>query len=323
MTGAHLTGIALAFDPLMPVYTVAAPIPTDFIVAAHDQGIADAKAALAAFEAIGKRGGNHHRRPARRIDHRRLLQRHSECDPHRPRGRRAERSRTRQRAAPRRADRGAPLPGRAADAARPLSGARASFSADKVVIAWNGSAAGGPRGPRGPAAARHGEVGAGGDRRRRRAAGRPGAGRRHRHLSRPPRPRRRRCGPSPTPTRAPARRSSASPPKQARLDGDGRLRPQPHPRVPARRRDAPRARPARRSRCSWRIDGRRIAEIRSTGTGHPQQTCGEDDREAERLFEENGAPEPSEDGPARAAAGVEQRQQPEPVEGGDEHHRQK
>ncbi|HET7718089.1 MAG TPA: universal stress protein [Bauldia sp.] len=56
-TGAHLTGIALAVDPLLPIYTVAAPIPTDFIVAAHEQGIADAKAALAAFDEIGRAAG--------------------------------------------------------------------------------------------------------------------------------------------------------------------------------------------------------------------------------------------------------------------------
>lgn len=54
---AHLTGIALAVDPLVPVYTVAAPIPTDFIVAAHDQGVAEARAALAAFDAIGSAAG--------------------------------------------------------------------------------------------------------------------------------------------------------------------------------------------------------------------------------------------------------------------------
>lgn len=54
---AHLTGIALAVDPLVPVYTVAAPIPTDFIVAAHEQGVAEAKAALAAFDAIGSAAG--------------------------------------------------------------------------------------------------------------------------------------------------------------------------------------------------------------------------------------------------------------------------
>jgi nucleotide-binding universal stress UspA family protein len=57
MTGAHLTGISLAVDPMVPIYTVAAPIPTDFIVAAHEQGMADAKAALDAFDEIGKAAG--------------------------------------------------------------------------------------------------------------------------------------------------------------------------------------------------------------------------------------------------------------------------
>lgn len=57
VTGAHLTGIALAVDPIVPVYTVAAPIPTDFIVAAHEQSVADANAALAAFDAIGRAAG--------------------------------------------------------------------------------------------------------------------------------------------------------------------------------------------------------------------------------------------------------------------------
>jgi nucleotide-binding universal stress UspA family protein len=54
---AHLTGIALAVDPLVPVYTVAAPIPTEFIVAAHEQGVEEANAALAAFDAIGSAAG--------------------------------------------------------------------------------------------------------------------------------------------------------------------------------------------------------------------------------------------------------------------------
>jgi nucleotide-binding universal stress UspA family protein len=57
VTDAHLTGLALAVDPLVPVYTVAAPIPTDFIVAAHEQGVADAKAALEAFDRIGQAAG--------------------------------------------------------------------------------------------------------------------------------------------------------------------------------------------------------------------------------------------------------------------------
>lgn len=58
-TGAHLTGVALAFEPLIPVYTIAAPIPTDFVVAAHEQGMADAKTALEAFDAIGQQAGVH------------------------------------------------------------------------------------------------------------------------------------------------------------------------------------------------------------------------------------------------------------------------
>ena len=57
VAGAHLTGVALAVDPFVPVYTIAAPIPTDFIVAAHEQGMADANAALAAFDAIGAAAG--------------------------------------------------------------------------------------------------------------------------------------------------------------------------------------------------------------------------------------------------------------------------
>ncbi len=56
-TGAHLTGLSVIYDPMIPVYTFAAPIPTDFVVAARDQSVADAKAALAAFEAIGEQAG--------------------------------------------------------------------------------------------------------------------------------------------------------------------------------------------------------------------------------------------------------------------------
>lgn len=56
-TGAHLTGLSLAFDPLVPVYSVGAPIPTEFITSAHEQAIADARAAAEAFMAIGERAG--------------------------------------------------------------------------------------------------------------------------------------------------------------------------------------------------------------------------------------------------------------------------
>lgn len=57
VSDAHLTGIALAIDPVVPVYTIAAPIPTDFIVAAHEQGLSEARASLAAFDAIGSAAG--------------------------------------------------------------------------------------------------------------------------------------------------------------------------------------------------------------------------------------------------------------------------
>jgi len=55
--GAHLTGLALAFEPLIPAYTMSAPIPTDFIVAARENAIADARAAGAAFEKIAEGAG--------------------------------------------------------------------------------------------------------------------------------------------------------------------------------------------------------------------------------------------------------------------------
>ena len=56
-TGAHLTAVAIAVEATMPVYSVAAPIPTEFIVAAHEQSIADANAAIAAFKAIAEKAG--------------------------------------------------------------------------------------------------------------------------------------------------------------------------------------------------------------------------------------------------------------------------
>ena len=51
---AHLTGVSLAFQPIIPVYTMAAPVPTDFIVSAHDHAVADAKAAAERFEAMAR-----------------------------------------------------------------------------------------------------------------------------------------------------------------------------------------------------------------------------------------------------------------------------
>jgi nucleotide-binding universal stress UspA family protein len=47
---AHLTGVALAFEPIVPMYTMGTPVPTDLIIAAHDRAVEDAKAATAAFE---------------------------------------------------------------------------------------------------------------------------------------------------------------------------------------------------------------------------------------------------------------------------------
>ena len=55
--GAHLTGLALAYDPITPAYSMAAPIPTDFMVSAREQALADAKKAATAFEEIGRIAG--------------------------------------------------------------------------------------------------------------------------------------------------------------------------------------------------------------------------------------------------------------------------
>lgn len=54
---AHLTGVALAFEPVVPVYTMTTPLPTDLIVAAHEQAVNDAKSAAAAFEKIAAAAG--------------------------------------------------------------------------------------------------------------------------------------------------------------------------------------------------------------------------------------------------------------------------
>ncbi|MEX0853615.1 MAG: universal stress protein [Bauldia sp.] len=54
---AHLTGLALAFEPLIPVYTMAAPVPTDFIVAARERALAEAEAAAVAFAKIATAAG--------------------------------------------------------------------------------------------------------------------------------------------------------------------------------------------------------------------------------------------------------------------------
>jgi nucleotide-binding universal stress UspA family protein len=49
---AHLTGVALSFEPLIPSYPMTAPIPTDIIVAARESALAEAAAAVAGFEGI-------------------------------------------------------------------------------------------------------------------------------------------------------------------------------------------------------------------------------------------------------------------------------
>jgi nucleotide-binding universal stress UspA family protein len=54
---AHLTGVALAFEPVVPIYTMTTPLPTDLIVAAHEQAVSDAKRAAAAFERIAAAAG--------------------------------------------------------------------------------------------------------------------------------------------------------------------------------------------------------------------------------------------------------------------------
>ena len=55
--GAHLTGLALAYDPITPAYSMAAPIPTDFMVSAREQAVEDAEKAATAFQEIGRLAG--------------------------------------------------------------------------------------------------------------------------------------------------------------------------------------------------------------------------------------------------------------------------
>jgi nucleotide-binding universal stress UspA family protein len=54
---AHLTGVALSFEPIIPIYSMTTPLPTDIIVAAHDQAVNDAAAAVAAFEKMAAAAG--------------------------------------------------------------------------------------------------------------------------------------------------------------------------------------------------------------------------------------------------------------------------
>ncbi len=56
-SGSHLTGMAMAYDPITPAYSMAAPIPTDFMVSAREQAVGDAKQAASAFEEIARLAG--------------------------------------------------------------------------------------------------------------------------------------------------------------------------------------------------------------------------------------------------------------------------
>ncbi|MCX5512527.1 universal stress protein UspA [Kaistia algarum] len=54
--GAHLTGLTLAYDPVVPGYAVT-PVPVDFMISARNQAIADAKVAEADFSAKAQAAG--------------------------------------------------------------------------------------------------------------------------------------------------------------------------------------------------------------------------------------------------------------------------
>jgi nucleotide-binding universal stress UspA family protein len=56
-TGAFLNGVALTFEALLPIYTAAAPIPTELVVSAHDQSLGDAERLRFDFEALAQRAG--------------------------------------------------------------------------------------------------------------------------------------------------------------------------------------------------------------------------------------------------------------------------
>ena len=91
-TGAHLNGIALTFEALLPVYTVAAPIPTELLVANHDQSLNQAEQARRDFDAIAAKA-NVNGQLARRRDHRRRRppRHHRQLRSHRPCRRRPDR----------------------------------------------------------------------------------------------------------------------------------------------------------------------------------------------------------------------------------------
>jgi nucleotide-binding universal stress UspA family protein len=54
---AHLTGVTLAYEPIMPVYSAADPMIGDFIVSAHEQATADAEAGSAVFQKAASAAG--------------------------------------------------------------------------------------------------------------------------------------------------------------------------------------------------------------------------------------------------------------------------
>jgi nucleotide-binding universal stress UspA family protein len=54
---AHLTGLALVYDPVVPVYTVATPLPAEFIADAREQAVAEAKRAAESFAKVVSAAG--------------------------------------------------------------------------------------------------------------------------------------------------------------------------------------------------------------------------------------------------------------------------
>ncbi|WP_417685627.1 universal stress protein [Roseibium sp.] len=53
---AHVTGLALAFEPVVPAFA-AAPMPVDYLQAAHEQAVAAAKDAQSQFEELARLAG--------------------------------------------------------------------------------------------------------------------------------------------------------------------------------------------------------------------------------------------------------------------------
>ncbi|MBD8892905.1 universal stress protein [Roseibium litorale] len=53
---AHVTGLAMAFEPVVPAFA-AAPMPVDYLQAAHEQAVAAAKDARGVFDELARRAG--------------------------------------------------------------------------------------------------------------------------------------------------------------------------------------------------------------------------------------------------------------------------